>query len=299
MEAEERIDRMERSGLISTRQAQQLRASIRPAADHRPKERQPRPVWPYLLAALALIVLAALLVAPGGIQPVQDVSRTLNDAGAQGAMNKPILNLIAAVLLLLIPVLLLAIVYNGLVNREETVFKAWAQVESQFQRRADLVPSLVEIVSAYARHERQTLAEVTDARGRSLARAIEELVQNQADSASLLSDDAGVVNDQALMDRLARVQGELGQRMSGVLALAEDYPELRASDQFLELQAQLEGTENRINVARLQFNEAVGGYNAAIRRLPGTLVAGLGSFQRKAYFRSEEPAANAPEIEFD
>ena len=299
VEAEDRIDRMERDGVISPQQAGQLRASIRRSPGNGAGPRRARRTWTYLVAAIALIILAATLVLPGGeVTPVQDVSRTLNDAGAHGAMNKSVLNIIAAALFLALPVVLLAIVYNGLVNREEAVFKGWAQVESQLQRRADLVPRLVEIVSGYARHERETLGEVTAERSRALTESLDELVQSQAESTRLLNEE-GVLSDQARMDELARVQQQVGKQMSGFLAIAEDYPDLRASDQFLELQAQLEGPENRINVARLQFNESVADFNASIRRLPGTLVAGLGSFQRKAYFQAEASAAQAPDIEFN
>jgi len=214
-------------------------------------------------------------------------------------MNKSVLNIIAIILLLGIPLVLLSLIYNGLVNREESVFKNWAQVESQFQRRSDLVPALVESVAAYMKHERDTLGEVTAARSQPLERAVDDLARSQAALAQLLGDPENLLNDQARMDQLAQLQSTLGNRLTGFVALAESYPELRASDQFLELQAQLEGTENRINVARLQFNESVADFNAAIRRLPGTLVAGIGNFQRKAYFKSEEGADQAPQIDLN
>jgi len=214
-------------------------------------------------------------------------------------MNKSVLNIIAIILLLGIPLVLLSLIYNGLVNREESVFKNWAQVESQFQRRSDLVPALVESVAAYMKHERDTLGEVTAARSQPLERAVDDLARSQAALAQLLGDPENLLNDQARMDQLAQLQSTLGNRLTGFVALAESYPELRASDQFLELQAQLEGTENRINVARLQFNESVADFNAAIRRLPGTLVAGIGNFQRKAYFKSEEGADQAPQLDLN
>ena len=300
MEPEARIDRMESRGLISERQAEQLRASIaKPTAPVQPQP-QPRRNWLLYLAILVLITgLLLVLLFSGAAGPVQDVSQSLNDAGATGAMNKSVLNIIAVVLLLVIPLVLLTLVYNGLVNREETVLKSWAQVESQFQRRADLVPALVETVSAYVKHERGTLTEVATVRGEALEQAINGLAEDQAAVKALLGQAERLLADQAQMDQLAQLQGALFGRLSGFIALAEDYPELRASDQFLELQAQLEGTENRINVARIQFNESVGDFNAAIRRLPGTLVAGLGNFQRKAYFKSEEGADQAPETLFE
>jgi LemA protein len=300
MEPEARIDRMERQGLISKRQAEQLRAGIaKPPAPAQPRS-HPARNWLLYLAILVLITGTLLvLLFSGAAGPVQDVSQSLNDTGATGAMNKSVLNIIAVVLLLIIPLVLLTLVYNGLVNREERVFETWAQVESQFQRRADLVPALVETVSAYVRHERDTLTEVTAARSEALQRNISELTASQAAVKELLGQAERLLGDQAQMDRLVELQGALSGRLSGFLALAEDYPELRASDQFLELQAQLEGTENRVNVARLRFNEAVRDFNAGIRRLPGTLVAGLGNFQRKAYFKSEEGADEAPSTLFE
>lgn len=298
MEAESRIERMERTGVITARQAEQLRASLGRAPRATGRRRAAGILWIAGIVAVFAIVAVMMLASPGSAPTIQDVSQTFNDPGAQGAMNRSILNLIAVVLLLLIPVTLLALVYNGLVNREEGVLKAWAQVESQLQRRADLVPSLVEVVSGYAQYERQTLEGVTAARGEALERTVTALTQGQESIAALL-DDAELLDDQARMDELARLQQQAGTRMRSFLALAENYPQLRASDQFLELQAQLEGTENRINVARLQFNESVGAYNAAIRRLPGTLVAGLGGFQRKAYFQADGSAAQAPAIELD
>lgn len=300
MEPEARIDRMERQGLISERQAEQLRASIaRPAAPFEPPHRSRRK-WLLYLAIVGVITgLVLALVFSGVPGPVQDVSQAMNDAGATGAMNKSVLNLIAVALLLVIPLVLLTLVYNGLVNREEAVFRNWAQVESQFQRRADLVPALVETVSAYVRHERETLTDVTTVRGEALQQALDGLAEDQAAAQAILGQAERLLADQAQMDRLVELQRALSGRLSGFIALAEDYPELRASDQFLELQAQLEGTENRINVARIQFNKAVGDFNAAIRRLPGTLVAGLGNFQRKAYFKSEEGADQAPEALFE
>lgn len=300
METEDRIDRMERAGILTERQAEQLRASIGRCDRPDPvQSRRRQPVILYLGGAVALALVALLFTTTNDPGSIQDVSRTLNDAGAAGAMNRSVLNFIAIVLLLVVPVGLLALTYNGLVNREEAVFQGWAQVESQFQRRSDLVPALIETVSAYVTHERETLAEVTANRSRMLSDAVADLTRNQEELNSLLMRGDELLEEQSAMDELDRRQAELNSRLTGFIALAEAYPALRASDQFLELQAQLEGTENRINVARLQFNDAVGRYNAAIRRLPGTLVAGLGDFRRKAYFKADAGADQAPELDFD
>lgn len=299
MAAEERIRRMQERGIISAEQAARLRASVQTSASAVSRAgRVRRPLAGYLVAAVVLAVVVLILLSAGEPGPVQDVSTSLNDSGATGAMNRSVLNAIAIALLLIIPLVLLAVTYNGLVNREEAVFQSWAQVESQFQRRADLVPALIETVSAYVAHERGTLEAVTESRSRALADAVDSLARSQSELAAQLGRGEALLEEQAAMDDLERIQAELSTRLSGFIALAEDYPELRASDQFLELQAQLEGTENRINVARLQFNDAVGRYNAAIRRLPGTLVTGLGDFRRKAYFKADEGAKRAPAVDF-
>ena len=300
MAAEERIRRMEERGIISAEQAARLRASIRPGSGSAaPRGRNRYWLAPFVAAALIAVLVVLMLLTAGEPGPVQEVSRSLNDTGATGAMNRTLLNVIAILLLLIIPLVLLAVTYNSLVNREEAVFQSWAQVESQFQRRADLVPALIETVSAYVAHERGTLEAVAESRSRMLADAVDSLARSQAELAAQLERGEALLEEQSAMDELERVQAELGVRLSGFIALAEDYPELRASDQFLELQAQLEGTENRINVARLGFNDAVARYNSAIRRLPGTLVAGLGDFRRKAYFKADEGADRAPGVDFD
>ncbi|MDX1556809.1 MAG: LemA family protein, partial [Xanthomonadales bacterium] len=132
-----------------------------------------------------------------------------------------------------------------------------------------------------------------------LVQAVEGVVEQQGQMADAgLDDDALIENQQALSQLFAN-SAALGGNIRGLLAVVEDYPELASSDQFLELQAQLEGTENRINVARLRFNEAVGAYNSAMRRIPGNLVASLGGFNRKAYFRAEEGSEEADESLFE
>ena len=193
--------------------------------------------------------------------------------------------------------------HNSLVGKEERVFQAWAQTESNFQRRADLIPALIETVSRYLRHERETLAAVTEARGASVASlsaAIERLIQAEKGTTDLIAArGAGLVEEDGAMAALFDAHAKVGRSMTTLLGVAESYPELRSSDQFLELQAQLEGTENRINVARMRFNDSVRVYNGAIRRLPGTLVAQVGNFRRKAYFRSDEEARHAPALSFN
>jgi len=216
-------------------------------------------------------------------------------------MNKGISGLLAVALFLIAPLILWMWLHNSLVTKEETVFEAWAQTESNLERRADLIPALVETVSRYLRHEAETLTSVTAQRGAaSLAQALDELIAAQKASADIVGEEGSdVISDEAELAALYAAQERVGQRMHSFLAVAESYPELRSSDQFLELQAQLEGTENRINVARMRFNEAVSTYNAAIRRLPASLVAGAGGFERKAYFQADPEAREEPELAFD
>ena len=171
--------------------------------------------------------------------------------------------------------------YNGFVNREEGLKSAWSNVETQYQRRADLIPNLVNTVKGYAAHETQTLNEVTEARAR-------------ATSINLSADDL-------TPERLAqfqRAQAEVRSALGRLIAVSESYPDLKANQNFLELQAQLEGTENRIAVARKDFNAAAQQYNVSVRRFPANLVAWMFGFGQKPYFESAEGAAAAPQVTF-
>lgn len=171
--------------------------------------------------------------------------------------------------------------YNGFVNREEGLKSAWSNVETQYQRRADLIPNLVNTVKGYAAHETQTLNEVTEARAR-------------ATSINLSADDL-------TPERLAqfqRAQAEVRSALGRLIAVSESYPDLKANQNFLELQAQLEGTENRIAVARKDFNATAQQYNVSVRRFPANLVARMFGFGQKPYFESAEGAAAAPQVTF-
>ena len=171
--------------------------------------------------------------------------------------------------------------YNGFVNREEGLKSAWSNVETQYQRRADLIPNLVNTVKGYAAHETQTLNEVTEARAR-------------ATSINLSADDL-------TPERLAqfqRAQAEVRSALGRLIAVSESYPDLKANQNFLELQAQLEGTENRIAVARKDFNAAAQQYNVSVRRFLANLVARMFGFGQKPYFESAEGAAAAPQVTF-
>ncbi len=305
-DARSRIERMEQSGLISGAQADSLRAGLggSSSAGRSLRHQSARHRIPLLaVTALLVLVLVFFLLLPGG-EPdsVQNVAESLNQPGTVGAMNKLLSVSIALFILVIVPVIILAASYNGLVNREEAVLTSWGQVESQFQRRADLVPALVETVSRYMQHERETLVEVTEQRQGGMDRLAEALGHLVAQQGALAADGLGedeLIENQQALSRLFASSAALDGNIRGLLAVVEDYPKLASSDQFLELQAQLEGTENRINVARLRFNESVGAFNSAMRRIPGNLVASLGGFQRKAYFRAEEGSDEADESLFE
>lgn len=171
--------------------------------------------------------------------------------------------------------------YNGFVNREEGLKSAWSNVETQYQRRADLIPNLVNTVKGYAAHETQTLNEVTEARAR-------------ATSINLSADDLTPEKLAQFQQAQSQVRSALGR----LIAVSESYPDLKANQNFLELQAQLEGTENRIAVARKDFNTAAQRYNVSVRRFPANLVAGMFGFEQKPYFESAEGSEAAPEVTF-
>ena len=171
--------------------------------------------------------------------------------------------------------------YNGLVTKEEKVAAAWSNVETQYQRRADLIPNLVNTVKGYAAHESETLESVVAARA-------------AATSFNLSAEELTAEKIAAYQAAQSEVRSALGR----LIAIAENYPDLKANQNFLELQAQLEGTENRIAVARREFNETAQSYNVAVRRFPSNLVAGLFGFEKKAYFEADEAAAAVPTVQF-
>jgi LemA protein len=305
---EHRIERMRAEGLLSESQAAALQSSLTPLAHA--FERPPRRALP-LASIVAAICCAALLLgtavviytsaSPTEVE-IQNVAETLNSAGGTGAMNRTLSLLVSAALLML-PIALIAGAftwfYNRIVDKEERVYEAWSQVESNLQRRTDLIPNLVETVSRYMKHERETLTAITDERGDALNPLADAMSRVIADQQSAAAQERAAPDDQQALARLAQTQQALGGSLKNLIAVAESYPNLRSGDQFLSLQAQLEGTENRINVARMEFNQSVGTYNSAIRRLPGTLIAALSDFKRKAYFETEGEAGEAVRVEFE
>lgn len=171
--------------------------------------------------------------------------------------------------------------YNGLVTADESVKTAWSQVENQYQRRSDLIPNLVNTVKGYAAHESETLEGVVAARAK----------------ATQVSVDAENLTSESLSAYLS-AQEEVGSALGRLMMIREAYPDLKANQNFIELQAQLEGTENRIAVERNRFNESARTFNTKIRKFPMSIIASLGGFEAKPYFEANEGAEAAPVVEF-
>ena len=181
-------------------------------------------------------------------------------------------------------------VRNNLVGLDEKVNQQWAQVESQYQRRYDLIPNLVRTVQGAANFEKSTLEAVVNARAR---------VGQVAAPSGPPGAAGAVTNDQAAMENFAAAQQGLSNALSRLLVVVERYPELKSNQNFLELQSQLEGTENRIAVERQRYNTTAQEYNTAIRRFPASIVAGMGGFKAKAYFKGAAGSSEAPTVTFD
>lgn len=171
--------------------------------------------------------------------------------------------------------------YNGLVNKDEAVSSQWANVESQYQRRMDLIPNLVNTVKGYADFEQETLTKVIEARS----------------NATAVKIDPSNITPEALA-KFQQAQDGVSSTLGRLLVVMEKYPDLKANQNFLDLQAQLEGTENRIAVERQRFNETAQSYNTATRRFPGVLIANIFGFERRGYFESVEGAEKAPTVDF-
>lgn len=171
--------------------------------------------------------------------------------------------------------------YNSLVEDRENVDQKWAEVENQYQRRSDLIPNLVNTVKGYSSHEEETLVKVTEARAK-------------ATSITINADD---LNEESLA-KFQEAQNQLSSALKSLLAVTEAYPELKANENFLNLQAQLEGTENRITIARRNYTEAVKNYNVEIKKFPTNIYAGWFGFTPKPQFKAEEGASSAPKVEF-
>ena len=172
--------------------------------------------------------------------------------------------------------------YNNMVQKDEECSKAWANVENAYQRRLDLIPNLVKTVQGAADYEKGTLTEVIEARAK----------------ATSVQIDPNNLTEESIA-KFQAAQDQLSSALSRLMVVVERYPELKANQNFLELQAQLEGTENRISVERGKFNETVNEYNSFIRKFPNNIIAGLFNFDKKGYFKATEGADKAPDVEFN
>lgn len=194
-----------------------------------------------------------------------------------------------AVVLIVIAVIVIGCVkkytgiYNNMVNLDESVSSSWADVQNQYQRRYDLIPNLVATVKGYASHESEVLTQVTEARSK---------------AGGVVNVSENLLNDPEAFARFQQVQDQLGSSLQRLLVVAEKYPELKANQNFLALQDELEGTENRITVARTRFNDSAKKYNTYIRRFPNSIIANNSGFEKKSYFTAGADAQTAPKVEF-
>lgn len=173
--------------------------------------------------------------------------------------------------------------YNSLVSLDEDVSASWAEVQNQYQRRLDLIPNLVSTVKGYAKHESEVFTQVSEAR-------------SKAGGQINISDE--VLNDPEAFARYQQIQDNLGASLQRLLMVTEQYPELKADQNFLALQDQLEGTENRITVARNRFNDTAKGYNKRVRQFPASIIANMSGFRTRPYFTASAEAQSAPKVEF-
>lgn len=196
-------------------------------------------------------------------------------------MNRRLISIGIILLVLFLSYSLFAGKYNQMVVLDEEVNTEWANVETQYQRRYDLIPNLVNTVKGFAQQEKEVLTGVIEARSK----------------ASSIQIDPSNLNEEN-MQRFSQAQSQLNSALSRLLVTVERYPELKSNQNFLELQAQLEGTENRISVARTRFNEKTKSYNTYIRKFPNTMLAGMFGFERKPLYEADQGAENAPKVEF-
>lgn len=196
-------------------------------------------------------------------------------------MKKSVIAIIVVVLILLIGYFFSKSSYNGMVAQEEGVSSQWAQVQNAYQRRADLIPNLVATVKGYATHEQQTLTEVVEARAKA--------TQMQVNADQLTEEN---------IKKYQEAQGQLGSALGRLMMITENYPDLKANTNFIQLQDELTGTENRISTERNKFNERVKDYNTTICMFPKNIFAGLFGFEKKAYFEADQTAQTPPKVDF-
>lgn len=173
--------------------------------------------------------------------------------------------------------------YNKIVSLDEEVLSAWSQVENQYQRRLDLIPNLVSAVKGYANHEESLFTQIAEKR---------------SEAGGTVSADSSIIENPEKLAEYQKIQNELGASLQRLLAVTENYPELKSSENFLALQDELSGTENRISVERMRYNDAAKKYNTFIRKFPAKIVADMNHFEKKSYFESDSQAKTAPKVEF-
>ena len=303
---EERIKNMQDQGLINAAQADDMLAHIHPSLNHDDEgatqaetiqaRSNARRKWSMgkMAAGTIFAALGIIMMFYGGgdqsssavPETIQNVSQALNQVGEVGLMDKSIttgMSLLVILLPLVLSVLGCVYLYNDLVEKEEDVFTSWSQVESNYQRRADLVPNLVETVKTYVEHEEKILLSIAQSRQAAL---------------SAMDGVSSKLDDTVALAEFSQAQDALQGDIVKLFGLAEDYPDLRSADNFLALQDQLEGAENRINISRMAFNDSVKDYNSAIRKMPGSIVANMGKFKRKAYFEAKTGTEDAVKLGF-
>lgn len=302
MRFEERIKNMQDQNIINAAQADDMLAHLHPVLEQDGDEasntnayHSSRRQWSMgkMAAGTIFTVLGVFMIINGGgdqsdVTPevIQNVSQALNQGGEVGLMDKSITTGMS-ILVILLPIVLSVLgfvyLYNDLVEKEEEVFTSWSQVESNYQRRADLVPNLVESVKTYVAHEEKILLSIAESRQAAMG-AMEGMSSKLEDSAALAD--------------FSQAQSALQGDIVKLFGLAEDYPDLRSADNFLALQDQLEGAENRINISRIAFNESVKDLNSAMRKMPGSVIAAMGKFKRKAYFEAKLGTEDAVKLGF-
>jgi len=198
-------------------------------------------------------------------------------------MKKGSLTILVIGLFLIMPFFSFKGYYNNFITLEEQVTQSWAQVENVYQRRADLIPNLVEVVKGYAKHEQETLQGVVDARSK---------------MGGQVNVGADVLNNPQAFAQFQQMQSAMSSALQRLMVVVERYPDLKADKRFGELQSQLEGTENRISVERRRFNESVQNYNTNIRRFPANMIAGMFGFQQKVYFKADAGSEKVPKVKF-
>jgi LemA protein len=296
MDAEERINRMEKEALITPVQARQLRAGIQLHASYGRARKPSRRSWPLYIAAFVAIIGVTLIFIILGEQHAlqyQTVTQTMDQVRATEVMDKTLPITIATVFLLIMPVLLLTLIYNSLVKREESVFRGWAVIENQYHKRSNLVPAIIELVTRDARRKQELPGESTSLRDddlEQLARAVDVLASDLEPLGRLMSEGELLIDDQSLLRQVSSLQTELGKDLARFMTIFGKLLNLGDSERFNDLTAQLATVEGRIGIAGRRFSDAINTYNTAIRRLPGALIAGLGNFNRKAYFDAENGA---------